>query len=88
MLSSLEHTYKVVFYSNNLRNKKRMKRKIKARKNGKLLKFDIANMNGNCCWSMRDKFTGGQSFVIPAVGTYYPGWPIRAVQLVENCNSK
>ena len=88
MLSSLEHPYKVMVYSNNLRNKKRTKRKIKARRNGKLLKFQVTKMVGNCCWSMRDKFTGGQTFVVPSVGTYFPGWPIRAVQLVENCNSK
>ena len=88
VLSSSVHPYKVVVYSTNLRNKNRKKRKIKARKNGILLKFDEVTFTGNCCWSVRDRFTGGQSFQMPAVGTHFPGWPIRAVQLVEHCTLK
>ena len=88
VLSSSAHTYKVAIYSNNLRNNKRKKRKIKARKNGYLIKFEEVTFTGNCCWKVRDRFTGGQSFYMPTVGTHLPGWPIRAVQLVEHCTLK
>jgi hypothetical protein len=86
VLSSSEHSYTIATYSNNLRKRKRTKRKIKARKNGHLLPFDAITFTGNCCWKVRDKFTAGQSFVVPGVGTHHPGWLIRAVQLVDNCN--
>merc|ERR1719412_3147948 len=72
VLSSSEHSYTIAIYSNNLRSRKRTKRKIKARKNGYLLPFEAVKFTGNCCWKVRDKFRGGQSFVMPGVGTYVP----------------
>ena len=86
VLSSLHHNYKIVVHSNNLRKWKRTKRKIKATKNGHLIKFEVVTFTGNCCWKVRDKFINGQSFQMPGVGTYIPGWPIRAVKLVKRCN--
>ena len=86
VLESLHHNYKIVVHSNNLRKRKRTKRKIKAAKNGHLIKFDVATITGNCCWKVRDKFISGQSFQMLDVGSYIPGWPIRAVKLVKRYN--
>ena len=52
------------------------------------LKFEVITMTGRCCWKVWDSYLGGNTFDIEIPGQHRPGWWIRAIQLVANCDYK
>ena len=52
---------------------------------GELLKFEVAQMTGGCCWKIRDSYKKGKDKHLPEPRSYEPGWPIKSVQLLEEC---
>jgi hypothetical protein len=87
ILSSFGHTYNVVVMSKRLQYRKSKKRKIKTLhpESKMLLNFEVVTFAGNCCWKIYDNYVGGQVMNMDHVSTYQPGWPIRKVELFENC---
>ena len=88
ILSSFGHTYKVAVFSRRLYKRNIKKRRIvKFHPESKtLLNFEVVTFTGNCCWKIYDSYVGGQAMNMDHVSTYQPGWPIRKVELFENCN--
>ena len=86
-LSGLDHDYKNIINSASLKTRRRKRRsiKIKNRDTKKLLSFQIVTFEGNCCWKVWNKYTGGQPSEMKTLGTHQPGWLIRAVELIPNC---
>ena len=68
--------------------RKRKKRSIKARhpETKRIVPFAIATMTGNCCWRIYDSYRGGIPFDMGTSQTYDPGWFIRSLELMTNCN--
>ena len=51
------------------------------------LRFSIARMTGNCCWRMFDRHPRkGIPYDMVASQSYEPGWTIRYIQLMKNCD--
>ena len=77
-----------MIHSHLIKQRRRKKQSIKIRHplTGKFIKFEIATLDGSCCWKLWDNYRGGQPFRISRAENYQPGWTIRAVELVEDCN--
>ena len=82
VLSSFSHDYTFTIPSEELQQKRRKRKKIKLSQDGERLTFELANMTGNCRWSLWNKPRRGESFGLDQVGTHEPGWSIRAVKLL------
>ena len=66
----------------------RQKRSIKVKnpENPKeFLKFGLVKFEGSCCWKVRDSYKRGRDYGMAIPSIYEPGWPIKSVQLLENC---
>ena len=50
---------------------------------GKLLKFELAETSGSCCWVLRDRKRGGEPYSISIPGVYEPGWSIKSIKVTE-----
>ena len=61
------------------KGKKNVKRKIKQ------VGFRFAKINGNCCWKVGERFSGGENQELWTPHTYYLPWSIRSVRLID-CN--
>ena len=66
---------------------KRQKRNIdvKNKETNEFLTFEITKLTGGCCWKLKDRKRGGQSFHMAIPGIHQPGWAIKSVQLLKNC---
>ena len=56
--------------------------KIKKKKDGKYIRYDVAAIAGECCWKLRSHFREGQGHQYEPdkpVGTFKPGWAIKKV---------
>ena len=68
-----------------LRHTKRNKKKLKKYYSSND-PFDLATVEGNCCWKVWSRYRSGQGLGMGTAQTYQPGWNILSVQLVEGCN--
>ena len=84
-LFSSEHNQGMYIQPADLRNTKRNKKKLKKYYSSNE-PFDLARLEGNCCWKVWSRYRSGQSFGMGTAKTYQPGWNILSVQLVESCN--
>ena len=50
------------------------------------LKFKLVKLTGSCCWKVRDQYKKGKDADYAIPGTHEPGWPIKSVKLLKNCN--
>ena len=82
VLSSDSHDLTFEIQAEDLQRKRRNRKKIEHRRNGRLLHFDYVEMTGNCRWSVWSKSRSGDSFQVDQPGIQEPGWPIRAVKLL------
>lgn len=82
VLSSDYHDFPFEIQAEDLKQKRGNRKKIKYRRNGRLLHFDYVEMTGNCRWSVWSKSRSGESFQVDQPGIQEPGWPIRAVKLL------
>ena len=66
------------------RNKNEWHVKIKKKKNGKYIRYDMAEIRGTCCWKLRSRFKRGHLFEPDKpMGIFDPGWAIKKVILTE-----
>ena len=88
-MSTIEE-FKVEIEAQKMRGlkRKRKKKSIKAKhpETKRIAKFSIATMTGNCCWRMYDGYRGGMPFDMGTSQAYEPGWFIRSIELMTNCN--
>ena len=84
-LFSSEHNQGMYIQPDELRNTKRNKKKLKEYYSSNE-PFDLARLEGNCCWKVWSRYRSGQSFGMGTAQTYQPGWNILSVQLVESCD--
>ena len=56
------------------------------RKRPRVYPFTLATLYGNCCWKIWSRYHGGRPFPMATPDVYEPGWRIKAVELVKNCN--
>ena len=82
VLSSDYHDFPFTIQAEDLKQKRGNRKKIKYRRDGRLLHFDYVEMTGNCRWSVWSKSRSGESFQVDQPGIQEPGWPIRAVKLL------
>ena len=43
----------------------------------------FAQVNGNCCWEVKEKYNGGETKKLLRPHTYYLPWSIRAVKVIK-----
>jgi hypothetical protein len=89
-LFSLEHDHSVNIPYDYIVNRRRKKRSIKLKNpdnQNEVLKLEVATLTGSCCWKLRDKTKGGYNppYHMSIPGTFQPGWPIKAVYLLDGC---
>ena len=82
VLSSDYHDFPYEIQAEELKQRRGNRKKIKYRRDGRLLHFDYVEMTGNCRWSVWSKSRSGDSFQVDQPGIQEPGWPIRAVKLL------
>ena len=85
-LSSFSHSQHAISYNETsvkTVGKERNKEwhvKVKKKDNDKFIRYDMAEIAGNCCWKVRSRFMGGQLYEPDKpVGTFQPGWAIKKV---------
>ena len=68
---------------------RRKRRKIKKfyKDTKKLIRFEKAELRGNCCWKIWNRYRMGESVQLSQAGTFEPGWRISSVELLENCGN-
>merc|ERR1712224_121738 len=50
-------------------------------------RFKLAKLFGNCCWKIWNRYRrGGRPFTMATPNIYQPGWTIKSVELVRNCD--
>ena len=67
------------------RKRKRRSIKLKHPETKKLYKFEAVTLTGNCCWKVWSSYRSGTPYNMVGPDNYYPGWAIRAVELLEDC---
>ena len=69
---------------------RRKRRKIKKIQKGteKIIRFDKAKLEGNCCWKIWNRYRAGESILLSTSRTFEPGWRIMSVEMVKDCNFK
>ena len=58
-------------------NNKSIKKKIKRKG------MHFAKVNGDCCWEVRDRYSGGESKELWRAHTYYLQWSIKSIKLID-----
>ena len=69
------------------------KSRAQVKKSSKYLKsksrrgFALVTMEGNCCWKVREKRSGGgtNELLITSIMSYEPGWTIRSCEVMDPC---
>ena len=88
-LMSNEHDHTVTIDSYEIKKERRWKQDIKFlnpdNNQREFLKLEVAEMTGGCCWKIRDSYKKGKDVHLSVQRRYEPGWPIKSVQLLEEC---
>ena len=66
------------------RNRRKIRKMDKETK--QLYRIEKAKREGNCCWKIWNRYTGGESIILSRSETYEPGWRIASVEMLKNCN--